>query len=130
MREMVVLMPRADLLLKAGNRADNLAIFEPLLTELLPAFEGRYRVERTPDRRAIAGVSLGGELSMSLRKTATAETAPQAGWERATLLVVPAAQICRPGFDEELRFHLERACFARSFLKSHAAVVRIPPSPP
>ena len=44
-----------------------LKIFEPLLlTEVLPAFEERYRVEQRPQFRAIAGVSLGGGLAFSV----------------------------------------------------------------
>ncbi len=67
MLEMLVLMPPADVLLKGGSRADNLKEFEPLLLkEFLPQFEQRYRVLARPESRAIAGLSLGGELALTV----------------------------------------------------------------
>lgn len=67
MKEMVVLMPRSDVLTHAGTRADNLKAFEPLLLqEVLPTFEERYRVDRAATSRAIIGISLGGELAFSV----------------------------------------------------------------
>jgi enterochelin esterase-like enzyme len=67
MRPMVVLMPRADVLTQTGTRAENFKAFEPLLLqEILPDFEKRYRVEKRPELRAIAGYSLGGELAVSV----------------------------------------------------------------
>lgn len=64
---MVVLMPRSDVLTQPGTRADNLAVFEPLLlTEILPHFERRYAVQALPESRAIAGYSLGGELALTV----------------------------------------------------------------
>ena len=67
MQPMLVLMPRADVLVKGGTRADNLKEFEPLLArEVLPHFESRYRVKAGPDARAIAGYSLGGELALTV----------------------------------------------------------------
>src|SRR5688572_24009104 len=63
----LVLMPRADVLLKGGTRADNLREFEPLLVrEVLPHFESRYRTKGKPELRAIAGYSLGGELALTV----------------------------------------------------------------
>jgi enterochelin esterase-like enzyme len=63
----LVLMPRADVLLKRGTRADNLREFEPLLVrEVLPHFESRYRTKGKPELRAIAGYSLGGELALTV----------------------------------------------------------------
>lgn len=53
---LLVLMPRADVLLKGGTRADNLREFELLLIqEVLPHFERKYRSKRRPEFRAIAG---------------------------------------------------------------------------
>ncbi|MFN0102513.1 MAG: alpha/beta hydrolase [Bryobacteraceae bacterium] len=67
MQPMVVLMPRADVLVKGGTRSDNLKEFEPLLIrEMLPHFESRYRVTLKPNARAIAGYSLGGELALTV----------------------------------------------------------------
>jgi enterochelin esterase family protein len=67
MQPMLVLMARADVLVKGGTRADNLKEFEPLLArEVLPHFESRYRVKAGPDARAIAGYSLGGELALTV----------------------------------------------------------------
>jgi enterochelin esterase-like enzyme len=64
---MVVLMPRSDVLTQTGTRADNFKAFEPLLLqEILPDFEKRYRVEKKPELRAIAGYSLGAELAVSV----------------------------------------------------------------
>jgi enterochelin esterase-like enzyme len=64
---LLVLMPRADVLLTSGTRADNLREFEPLLIrEVLPHFESRYRTKRSPELRAIAGYSLGGELALTV----------------------------------------------------------------
>jgi enterochelin esterase-like enzyme len=64
-KPMLVLMPRADILLRGGTRADNLREFEPLLVrEVLPHFESRYHRRSRPDLRAIAGYSLGGELAL------------------------------------------------------------------
>jgi len=64
---MLVLMPRADVLLKGGTRADNLREFEPLLVrEVLPHFESKYRTKSRPELRAIAGYSLGGELALTV----------------------------------------------------------------
>jgi enterochelin esterase-like enzyme len=67
MVEMLALMPPADVLRKGGTRADNLKEFEPLLLkEILPLFEQRYHVHRRPEARAIAGLSLGGELALTV----------------------------------------------------------------
>jgi enterochelin esterase family protein len=67
MRPMVVLMPRADVMTQTGTRAENFKAFEPLLLqEILPDFEKRYRVEKKPELRAIAGYSLGAELAVSV----------------------------------------------------------------
>ena len=64
---LMVLMPRADVLLKGGTRADNLREFEPFLVrEILPNFESRYRTKGRPELRAIAGYSLGGELALTV----------------------------------------------------------------
>lgn len=64
---MVVLMPRADVMVRVGTRADNFGEFEPLLLrEILPDFERRYRVDAKTESRAIAGYSLGGELALSV----------------------------------------------------------------
>lgn len=54
-KPMLVLMPRADVLLKGGTRADNLREFEPLLI-----------LEVLPHLLAIAGYSLGGELALTV----------------------------------------------------------------
>lgn len=37
-----------------------------LMSEVLPHFEGRYRVKAGPTARAIAGYSLGGELALTV----------------------------------------------------------------
>lgn len=64
---LLVLMPRADVLLRSGTRADNLREFESLFVrEVLPHFESRYRTKREPQMRAIAGYSLGGELALTV----------------------------------------------------------------
>lgn len=64
---LLVLMPRADVLLKGGTRADNLREFEPLLVrEILPHFGSRYPTANRPEARAIAGYSLGGELALTV----------------------------------------------------------------
>jgi enterochelin esterase family protein len=66
-KPMLLLMPRADVLLKGGTRADNLREFEPLLVrEILPHFERRYSIRSRPEFRAIAGYSLGGELALTV----------------------------------------------------------------
>lgn len=65
--EMLVLMLPADVLLQGGTRADNLKEFEPLLLkEFLPQFEQRYLALARPEARAIAGLSLGGELALTV----------------------------------------------------------------
>jgi enterochelin esterase-like enzyme len=67
MQPMIVLMPRADVLTKTGTRAENLREFEPLLiNEILPELERRFRVDKSPNLRAIAGYSLGGELAVTV----------------------------------------------------------------
>ena len=50
-----------------GRRADNLNQFEPMLArELVPEIKRRYRVAADANSWAIAGLSLGGELAMTI----------------------------------------------------------------
>ncbi len=67
MQPMLILMLRADVLVKGGTRAGNLEAFDPLLLgEVMPHFESRYRVKPRANARAIAGYSLGGELALTV----------------------------------------------------------------
>ena len=67
MRPMIVVMHASDVLTRGGNRAANLKEFEPLLVkELVPEIGKRYRVDRNPNSWAIAGLSLGGELAITV----------------------------------------------------------------
>lgn len=62
----VVVMHASDVL-SNGRRLPNLEAFEPMvLQELLPEVRSRYRVAKSPERWAIAGVSLGGEFAMTV----------------------------------------------------------------
>ena len=50
-----------------GQRSAHLQAFEPIIVnELLPEVKARYRVEKNPEHWAIAGLSLGGELAMTV----------------------------------------------------------------
>ena len=66
MKPMIIVMHSADVL-GNGRRADNLKEFEPLLVnELVPEIRKRYRVEAKPQSWALAGLSLGGEIAMTV----------------------------------------------------------------
>ena len=67
MKPIIIVMHSADVLPRNGSRADNLNEFEPLLVnELVPEIRKRYRVMAKPQSWAIAGLSLGGEVAMTV----------------------------------------------------------------
>lgn len=66
MQPMIVVMHASDVL-RNGRRADNLKEFEPMLAgELVPEIKRRYRVAADANSWAIAGLSLGGELAITV----------------------------------------------------------------
>lgn len=66
-RPMIVVMPFGHALPFAGPRQGNTEAFERyLLQEVAPLIEGKYRVARGQENRAIAGFSMGGEHALHI----------------------------------------------------------------
>ena len=66
---MIVVMPFGHAAPFGGGRGgpNNTLLFEKyLLEDVMPTIESKYRINTTPDNRAIAGMSMGGEQSIAI----------------------------------------------------------------